>query len=65
MIKSFVDRLFSNPNVRVLYRALLAGATVVYAADEPLTKGVLVAAVWTALEQLTPLNRSAGLFKTN
>lgn len=63
MIKDFVDRVFADARARLVYRALLAGATVIYAADEPFSKGVLVAAGWAAVEAFTPLNALVGFAK--
>jgi hypothetical protein len=63
MLKAFVDKVFADARARLVYRALLAGATVLYVADEPFTKSVLVAAGWAAIEAFTPLNSLVGFFK--
>jgi hypothetical protein len=63
MIKALVDRVFADARARLVYRALLAGATVLYVADEPLSKAALVAAGWAAVEAFTPLNGLVGFLK--
>lgn len=63
MIKRFVDRVFADPRARLVYRAVLAGATVLYVADEPFSQAALVAAGWAAIEAFTPLNSLVGFFK--
>lgn len=63
MLKRLKERVFGNPWARLAYRAALAGAVVIYYADEPLSKGAWVAAMWAALEALTPLNKTVGVGK--
>ena len=63
MLKKLYDRLFADARVRLLYRAILAGAVVEFYADEPFSKAAIVAAGWAAIESFTPLNSLVGLFK--
>lgn len=63
MLKRLYDRVFADARARLVYRAVLAGAAVLWVADEPLSKAALVAAGWAALEAFTPLNGLVGFFK--
>lgn len=63
MLKGLYDKVFADPRARLVYRSLLAGATVLWVADDPLSKAALVAAGWAALEAFTPLNGLVGFFK--
>lgn len=63
MIKRYVDRVFADARARLIYRSLLAGGVVLYAADEPFTKAAVVSAAWAAVEAFTPLNALVGWFK--
>jgi hypothetical protein len=63
MLKKLYDKVFSDPRARLVYRSLLAGAAILWVADDPLSKAALVAAGWAALEAFTPLNGLVGFFK--
>lgn len=60
-----------NPYLRLVVRAVLAGALVALEAlsnaDDPLSsavlRGAIIAGVWAALEYVTPLNRLVGVGK--
>lgn len=58
-----LKRIFGDPRLRLLYRALLAGGAILWVADEPLSKAALTAAAWAALEAFTPLNSMVGYLK--
>lgn len=63
--------MFSNPKVRLVLRAVLAGlvagAVSLQAADDPFSTAALyaagIAAFWAAVEYLTPLNALVGVGK--
>lgn len=58
--------LFASPSARLLIRAVLAGIATfaVKLQDAPLTRaavvGAITAAVWAAVEYLTPVNQLVG-----
>lgn len=62
MLKKLYDK-YNTPVVRLVARALLAGAAILWVADDPLSTAALVAAGWAALEAFTPLNGLVGIFK--
>lgn len=63
--------MFSDPRVRLVARALLAGVitavTLMQQADDPFSsaawKAAAVAGIWTVVEAVTPLNALVGWWK--
>lgn len=62
MLKKLYDK-YNTPLLRLVVRSLLAGAAILWVADDPFSTAALVAAGWAALEAFTPLNGLVGIFK--
>jgi len=69
-ITNALKRVFRNPKVRLGAKAVIAGAAAYYAnvkgaevIDSATAQAALTAALWAALETLTPLNAAVGLFR--